>query len=63
MDSEPIIGAIREVERQAFLAGAGPDSDPAPRLPPAVHAQLAQAWALVAVARAITLHADRLPDA
>lgn len=53
--------AIREAERQAHLAGAGPTTDPSPSVPPAVHAQLAHAWALVAVARALTLHANRLP--
>lgn len=53
--------AIREAERQAHLAGAGPTTAPNPSVPPAVHAQLAHAWALVAVARALTLHADHPP--
>ena len=63
MDTEDVTNATREVERLAILAGAGPNSDPNPDVPPEVHAQLAHAWALVALARAITLHADRLPPA
>lgn len=61
VDSEDVNAAIREVERQAIFAGAGPDDLTRTDLPPEVHAQLAHAWALVAVARALNLHADRLP--
>lgn len=63
MDDEDVTNAIREVERLAYCADAGPNSSPSPDIPPAVYAQLAHAWALVAVARALTLHADRLPPA
>lgn len=61
MDRDYINGAIQEVERLAYLAGAGPHSSPSPDVPPEVHAQLAQAWAIVALARAIVFHADRPP--
>lgn len=63
MDTEDVINAIREVDRLAYLAGAGPGTSPQPGTTAAVHAQLAHAWALVALARAITIHADRLPPA
>lgn len=62
MDPELVAGAIREVERLTYLADAGPHSNPSLDVPPAVYAQLAHAWALVALARAITIHADRLPS-
>lgn len=61
MDDEHVTNAIREVDRLAYCAGAGPLSSPSSDMPPAVYAQLAHAWALVAVARALTLHANRLP--
>ncbi len=61
MDPELVAGAIHEVERLAYLAGAGPHTSPDPNIPPAIYAQLAHTWAIVALARAIVIHADRYP--
>lgn len=63
MQPEDVQNAIREVERLAYLADAGPNSAPSPNVPIAVYAQLAHAWAIVALARAITIHTDRRPPA
>lgn len=61
-ETEDVINAIREAGRLASLAGATPDELPTPGTTPDVLARLANAWALVALARAVLVHANRFPS-
>lgn len=61
METNDVDAAIYEAGRLASMASS--TIDPPPDLDPAIHAQLASAWALIAVARAIAMHAERLPPA
>src|SRR5690349_12317762 len=57
LPSEKVDAAIHEVARLAILAAS--PINPPDDLDPAVYAQLANAWAIVALAQAITANADR----